>query len=639
MSTNDHILHFSLGPVQGFVAQARRTRDLWAGSFLLSWLSGQAMAAVLENGGDIEFPFVGTIDDPKDEMLRAILRKHHTHPHIGSIPNRFKAQVPESFDPKVLTDRLLSKWIGLCESVWDAFVSDVTGNGTREIWERQSANFWEIQWIIGKSENEEDKRWLDLRKNWRSHWPTIEGGDHCVLMSDFQELSGYCRANNRTDQDRFWKAIRNQKELGLLDLRPDERLCAIALVKRLFPKLSEEKLNNTIGWVPGEDPKITGNWPSTVYMASVPWLEKISQQEKQSDLEIYVDKVKNNCHKSIFSERATQIDCLQNLSKKSKSLDGNFFQEITLKNHKVTPLSNHSMTNGKDPDKEIRDELLYSLNNLYKKMEEPASPYYALLLMDGDHLGILLGQQDPLSVSMALQKFTQMVPETVEKHSGITIYAGGDDVLAILPINKVLDCAIELRNEYGIAFKQFISEANDATASTAIIFSHFHNPFREVIEKAHHHLDDIAKEKNGRNSLSIALMKSSGISAKWCVAWSYEEKSIPKYLKDLQERIKEGKFSTGFFYNLRQRYSMIIDEEENYKIGQIEPIFIAEYIKGMERRTNGSDLEEAKKNIQLMMSACHRYKVVNGQTKKEAESFQIGGVMLARFLANGGVRE
>jgi CRISPR-associated protein Cmr2 len=36
-------LHFSLGPVQGFVAQARRTRDFWAGSFILSYLAGQAM--------------------------------------------------------------------------------------------------------------------------------------------------------------------------------------------------------------------------------------------------------------------------------------------------------------------------------------------------------------------------------------------------------------------------------------------------------------------------------------------------------------------------------------------------------------------------------------------------------------------
>ena len=47
--------HFTLGPVQGFVAQARRTRDFWAGSFLLSWLSGVAMAAVRRQQGQIQF--------------------------------------------------------------------------------------------------------------------------------------------------------------------------------------------------------------------------------------------------------------------------------------------------------------------------------------------------------------------------------------------------------------------------------------------------------------------------------------------------------------------------------------------------------------------------------------------------------
>jgi len=41
-------VHFALGPVQGFVAQARRTRDLWSGSFILSYLSGCAMNAVRE---------------------------------------------------------------------------------------------------------------------------------------------------------------------------------------------------------------------------------------------------------------------------------------------------------------------------------------------------------------------------------------------------------------------------------------------------------------------------------------------------------------------------------------------------------------------------------------------------------------
>ncbi|MDR1817053.1 MAG: hypothetical protein LBR07_02520, partial [Puniceicoccales bacterium] len=32
------LLRFQIGPVQDFIAAARSTRDLWSGSYLLSWL-------------------------------------------------------------------------------------------------------------------------------------------------------------------------------------------------------------------------------------------------------------------------------------------------------------------------------------------------------------------------------------------------------------------------------------------------------------------------------------------------------------------------------------------------------------------------------------------------------------------------
>jgi CRISPR-associated protein Cmr2 len=41
--------------VQGFVARARKTRDFWSGSFILSSLAGYAMLAVIEAGGMIFF--------------------------------------------------------------------------------------------------------------------------------------------------------------------------------------------------------------------------------------------------------------------------------------------------------------------------------------------------------------------------------------------------------------------------------------------------------------------------------------------------------------------------------------------------------------------------------------------------------
>ncbi len=86
MSENKYLV-FTLGPVQGFVAQSRRTRDLWAGSFLLSYLSGQAMNAVLNNGGEILKPSVGRAPKITDYLLNAIYTKANSGQIIGSLPN------------------------------------------------------------------------------------------------------------------------------------------------------------------------------------------------------------------------------------------------------------------------------------------------------------------------------------------------------------------------------------------------------------------------------------------------------------------------------------------------------------------------------------------------------------------------
>ena len=115
-------LHFTLGPVQGFVAQARRTRDLWAGSFLLSYLSGCAMAAVLKAGGKIVFPHVAGKSGIEDALLKAICdpNPNRRGPSVGSLPNRFKAQVPAGIDGKCCSDAVRTAWNKIAEAVWDA---------------------------------------------------------------------------------------------------------------------------------------------------------------------------------------------------------------------------------------------------------------------------------------------------------------------------------------------------------------------------------------------------------------------------------------------------------------------------------------------------------------------------------------
>lgn len=82
MNQQDQYFHFTLGPVQGFVAQARRTRDFWAGSFLLSWLSAVAMQAVIKQQGEIIFPKVS--DDYLDWLENK--GKSGTEPQQGCVP-------------------------------------------------------------------------------------------------------------------------------------------------------------------------------------------------------------------------------------------------------------------------------------------------------------------------------------------------------------------------------------------------------------------------------------------------------------------------------------------------------------------------------------------------------------------------
>src|ERR1019366_400886 len=58
--TPSFLLMFSLGPVQSFIAQARKARDLWSGSFLLSLLMEAGMQNIAQSA--LIFPAESSID-------------------------------------------------------------------------------------------------------------------------------------------------------------------------------------------------------------------------------------------------------------------------------------------------------------------------------------------------------------------------------------------------------------------------------------------------------------------------------------------------------------------------------------------------------------------------------------------------
>jgi CRISPR-associated protein Cmr2 len=645
------IFHFTLGPVQGFVAQARRTRDLWAGSFLLSWLAGHAMQEVIEQGGEIVFPKVTDANGKAiDPLLRAIQPDftNGNRPQIGSLPNRFKARVPDGFKPAQVVRAVEEQWQALAEAVYECFVEAVEtkGKNTRQIWERQIGNFWEINWVIGEepAERGADDRWLDRRKNWRSHWPEPEGGDHCTIMGDYQELSGYVRAKEKTAQDDFWQAIRNTAPDDYLDIRENERLCAIALVKRLFPRLGGPKLEVTIGWIPGGNEKAVGNWPSTTYMAIAPWLAGMDDDglKKLNKYACTAQEEIGAFFAKLVSEQATHLATLKRINEqplcdstkwKLDDLDGDLLHIHALRNYRNTYLSERPLdANGKDNNAPSREKLVQALSELYQAVGRKPRSYYALLLMDGDNLGRMLRTEDPQKVSSALLDFTNSVRPCVDgdpRFGGVTIYAGGDDVFALLPMDTAIACAMALRDLFGQSFSK---QGIDASASCAIVFAHHQAPLRQVIHEAHHQLDDIAKDANGRDSLALAVYKPGGVTAQWVSAWQVSPSPVARVTELIGAMTTDEKaYPRGLFHKLRDRYGLYDNSNVSSGIGpdDLRKLLIAEY---MQTRDPAPSVQQAEAAVDRLLDVCLPLsRDPHGQTRKAA-ALRMEGGLIARFL-------
>ena len=255
-------LDLSIGPVQGFVTQSRRTRDLWGSSYLLAFLSAHAMRGAHEAGGEIVQPVV-----TEDRLYRWVSGdRSGSPPRIGTVPNHFVVKLEGDARPVAgaAVAALGAAWRRVCDAVWGRYVAPVylNGNETEAIWQRQVRAFWDLSWTACPWSDGRNP--LARRKHWRTHRPPDEPGDKCTVMHDLQELSGYVRARQGRQQDEFWGRVAHG--LGTLDLRADERLCAVALVKRLFPKVARDAL----GW-----PVDASQWPSTVYVGAVPWMRRV----------------------------------------------------------------------------------------------------------------------------------------------------------------------------------------------------------------------------------------------------------------------------------------------------------------------------------------------------------------------------
>jgi CRISPR-associated protein Cmr2 len=545
------VLDISIGPVQSFVAQSRRTRDLWGSSYLLALLATHAMHAASRGNNKVVQPCVE--DDPLFQWVSGM--PTHQAPLIGSLPNHFKVRVGGDAQAVAAAsiEAFRSAWNRVCEAVWRRFVApaEALGNDTCRIWDRQVQAFWEVTWTAGHS----DQRLLTWRKHWRSHRLPDEPGDKCTVMHDLQELSGHLRATGkeaRKAQDAFWQCVRSN--MGLLDLREDERLCAVALVKRMFSKVAKEVL----GW-----PLDTTHWPSTVYVGAVPWIRRVLQHAPE-EAAVYAAAVQEHA-KGALAEKSPKFQGLgATVAGNFARLDANYFHTDYLASERLCPLD--PAAGGE------RRKLVHLLETVYEKKigrhEEIGPPpiFYGLLLADGDRLGDLERKLGSDRVSRALAAFTSGVQGTVKKHDGVTIYAGGDDVLAVIPVAKSLACADAIAENYAGAFRETGPRPDaEPTLSAALVLAHVRLPLSTVLGQARRLLDKVAKDGNGRGSLAVGIYKRGGLHSQWVSAWmrSYDgrpARAVERALNLANQLRKAGSdpgLSSSLIHRIRETLALL----------------------------------------------------------------------------------
>jgi len=515
--TTQYMLMFSLGPVQPFIMQARKTRDLWIGSYLLSKLMEAALQG-LEKDRELVFPTDTTVEG-----------------NIPDLPNKYVAifdkQEQAEQVAKQSIERIVDYWSALCHDVREKILSaENTSQETRKIWERQTNpnTLFEMFWVIVAGDTNHYGSWLDqtqqaldARKRLRDFQFQNEYGEKSTISGEREALHG--RETPRQSVKAFWRELTQNLSPNDISKDGSERLDAIDTIKRFATKTSKER------GIPKQP------FPSTSTIATAPFVKQLlTAQIDASVLKGWEDATRDE----LGSMQTDALPSLQAIAQENScswilKRDGDLYFRETFTTKRLQ--KDYAIGLIHAAEAEIRaNEGRSALNKLLaatkaKEISSP-TPYYALVQMDGDNMGTLMsGTQDKKAhrdISEALSTFArETVPNIVEENqSGRLVYAGGDDVLAFAALEGLLSLGNDLQEEYCKQMQDAVPDKErkkKVTASMGIAIAHHYTPLSFVLA-AVRDAEKLAKNHYGRNALVVTVIRHSGEQTRVGCRWHYD---------------------------------------------------------------------------------------------------------------------
>lgn len=516
---NQYLVVLSIGPVQSMIAAARRSRDLWSGSWLLSELSKACAKSLYEQKAKLVFPSVEKLSDlavnsdfSVGNKIQALVEASDVN-ELMFIIDKAKQATQQRFEQEA-------------NAVLEELDSPVKADIRDSIWHRQKKGYIEIQAAWAKVDKSSETGYIQAvqnatstlaaRKATRDFAPAATNPyeqdymlPKCSLDGAFETV--LAKADKQLKQT-------TRRKLSLSD---SEQLDCLGVIKRRGFKDKAEQFT------------------AFTRVAAHAWIAKLIADG------VDLTKIKNIYEKLVEQNVASRIKGNQGIYK-DFAYDAQLLYSYRLDAEiKKWQGNDDAVSHQLNCLKEV-------LKPIWKDYGEPYG-YGVMLLADGDRMGELLDKAKSLeqhrAITQALSEFAQGVAGIMREYKGHCIYAGGDDVLGLLPLDTAYACSKELSESFENTLEK-VSQglgAKTPTLSVGLAICHIMTPMnviRDLAKQAEKHAkgdhikDDLEKR---RNALSVLLSVRSGSDIQVRYQWSdtdgldtftkwvkcYVDKSIP----------------------------------------------------------------------------------------------------------------
>jgi CRISPR-associated protein Cmr2 len=577
-----YLFLFTIGPVQSFIAQARKTQDLYAGSRILGELAFTAADTAKQHQVTLIFPkvvvrgnsvpnrFIGQISGETEAEMQAIGQTVET-----AVRNRFSE----------LANEALKQAKALGSTAFD----------------QQIANHLEINWLFHPIQGEGDAAYRQAYKKIETLMAAVKNArifqQYDYNKSEIGERGRKCSLDGERNA-LFYGEGTNKNYLGQGQivtkggfwLNQNEGLSAVSFTKRGYAEKGKPE------------------FPST---AEVAIMNRI--QGKKGQFYLFKD-----CLGDIefdaqlcFKENMTE----KYLSKNSYSLKCSI-ADLEKQRASIFPdkeLSSYYALVAFDGDK--MGKFLSGDSEVFK----------------GNDLRHFQGE-----VSNYLSKFAESVKVYFkDEDKGAVVYTGGDDFLGFVNLVSLFEVMAWLRQEFHNAVSKPLSEAGyfvenkNFTFSAGVVVAHYKMPLGIALSKAHD-LEKKAKNEGDRDAFAIGVLKKSGETHETCYKWELGDAlKYWKAIKYLVGYFEDEYCSETFVRTLAREFYLLKDSDGNVPDNGMVKLELSRLVK--KSMTQKGKNEGMTENVQKTVETLMLSKVKRGGDLLKLETFT-EAVSIALFL-------